>query len=799
MRRKLFILLVLLIPVLLSAQDFSGLRLMINPGHGGHDSDDRFIPMTGFWESESNLTKALYLRDILSDLCDTVVLSRTQNLTGDDLPLSQISAIANANNVDFFLSIHSNANNQRSNYPLVLFRGYDQEPVFERAREMAQIMAEKMFSFNEGTWTANEPEVRGDWSFYPDWGTSGLGVLRNLSMPGVLTEGSHHDYLMECWRLQNISYRKKEAWCMAWSFRDYFNNPPTSMEIGLFPQGLVAGTLRDQERSTPYYADSTTLDRFLPLNKIQVHMEPGNRVFEGDSMNNGFFFFDSVPPGNYTLFFEADAYFYDSAMVEVQANKLSLVNRFMQFDTTVVPRVLSYSPGNSVEDSISSMQPVEIVFSHPMDTASVASAFSIQPPVIGVLKWNDGFTHMQFIPGKPYEKATGYYWMLDSTATHIWQVPVEAGVEGGFITRNRNRLQVVDHYPRSSQQDVNPGVQFRVVVDAPFNQASLINQVELRDAAGNLLPVRNQKITSQGSRGYYSCDPAVSLEENVQYTFRLQGAVADVDGNILYEPFAVTFSVQEQALSAGLLLDGFETASWSDPDLSPNTLSTDPAKTYFLPYNKYVIQGTKSGRLEYAFTAKEGVCHLPSLAPVQIQENTDTLGCWVFGDLSYNELACWFGTGTGSSRQVIDTMDFAGWRFLRVPLSGAMTITAFELKLLENGLPAGTIYFDELVAMKTTSLHPGNSPILPVLSVFPNPLTSESLIRILIPDNTSGLLELIDYQGRSCWTGKLESGVKREYIRDLRDIPRLPEGILLLKLTLNSRDAIYETVIMLMN
>jgi len=58
------IILLFLIVTALSAQDFSGIKIYINPGHGGNDpANDRYIPQTGYWESEGNLTKGLYLRD----------------------------------------------------------------------------------------------------------------------------------------------------------------------------------------------------------------------------------------------------------------------------------------------------------------------------------------------------------------------------------------------------------------------------------------------------------------------------------------------------------------------------------------------------------------------------------------------------------------------------------------------------------------------------------------------------------------------------------------------------------------
>ena len=83
--------LLLLSASFLIAQDFSGIRIYINPGHGGHDSDDRFIAATGFWESDGNLTKGLFLRDILNSFSATTKISRTTNNSSDDLKSSDQS------------------------------------------------------------------------------------------------------------------------------------------------------------------------------------------------------------------------------------------------------------------------------------------------------------------------------------------------------------------------------------------------------------------------------------------------------------------------------------------------------------------------------------------------------------------------------------------------------------------------------------------------------------------------------------------------------------------------------------
>ena len=132
----------------LQAADFTGVKIYINPGHGGYDgTNDRnleTIPYAlgdtlGFWESWSNLRKALALRDRLQAAGATVYLSRTQNRDEDDRVLSEIAEEANANSVDAFLSIHSNAigNNVGTNYLLLLFHGYDADPTVPESKTQA--------------------------------------------------------------------------------------------------------------------------------------------------------------------------------------------------------------------------------------------------------------------------------------------------------------------------------------------------------------------------------------------------------------------------------------------------------------------------------------------------------------------------------------------------------------------------------------------------------------------------------------------------------------------------------------
>ena len=184
-------------------------RVFINPGHGGHDSDDRHVPTwvigeqdtLHYYESNSNLTKGLALQEILTNKGYETAISRKT-------------------------SIHSNATGieKRVNFPLGLYRGWDGEPAVEGSLKLSQLVMKHLYGSELAVWT-NDQRSNGDWSFY-DWGYKvGLGVLRFNKLPGFLSEGSFHDYLPERERLLNDSYCWLEAWNQSLGFDQYFLRP----------------------------------------------------------------------------------------------------------------------------------------------------------------------------------------------------------------------------------------------------------------------------------------------------------------------------------------------------------------------------------------------------------------------------------------------------------------------------------------------------------------------------------------------------------------------------------------------
>lgn len=347
MKRAIFVLALIALCVVLSAADFNGVKIYVNPGHGGWDSNDRniqTIPFAmgdtlGFWESKSNLIKGLYLRELLQSQGATVYMSRTLNRTQDDRSLSEIAAEANANNVDAFLSIHSNAvgANQGTNYLLLLFHGRDNAPKYPQSLVQAQKAWPRLINNQLTTWThyTTSTNIRGDSTFY---GTYGLGVLTPLVVPGFLSEGSFHDYKPETHRLLNSDYCKLEATNFHRYFCDYF-------QADLPATGMIAGFVKGAEQTInhpQYIYKAGTHDRWLPLNGARVKLmnAAGDSLmgYQVDTLYNGVFAFHQLQPGTYKLRFTAANHTAKDTTVTVAAAATTYARMLLVNPSLVVQR-----------------------------------------------------------------------------------------------------------------------------------------------------------------------------------------------------------------------------------------------------------------------------------------------------------------------------------------------------------------------------------------------------------------------------------------------------------------------------
>ena len=424
MKKIFMILAAALLTISVSAADLTGKRIYINPGHGSFGPNDRpmatipypALPTTGmpdtlgFYESNTNLWKCMYLGEKLEAMGATVLYSRTQNgpwpyeMKNGDYPdyvwckgcgianpslgwqvtdsydahpdyekynrnLVEMTEEVEANNIDYFISVHSNANTEGStaNFPLLLYRGPDK---YETANstdgyeyvvgsyEMAKLAnEEKLKIMKAGIDVSSNTalNIRGDWNFYSSHSDrthangkkySGyLGALKH-GAPGYLSEGYFHTCQPARHRALNQDYCHMEG-------LDYYRAIIRYYGADAETKGYIVGTVKDQYNKMNHslfnYAPKTN-DQWVPCNGAEVVLKKaGVEVarYQVDNNYNGIFVFEGLEPGDdYTLDATCPGYHPlaqdQKVALTVKANETTYPMIYLT-DTAYVPPTIIYT------------------------------------------------------------------------------------------------------------------------------------------------------------------------------------------------------------------------------------------------------------------------------------------------------------------------------------------------------------------------------------------------------------------------------------------------------------------------
>ena len=338
--KKLLLSIFALCAVIMSA---SATKIYVNPGHGSWTSECRNMLLInypsygdtlGFWESNTNLWKGLYLEKKLKESGFTVKMSRrysggasSDNYGAYDKALHVIAAEANSWGPNYFISIHSNAHQDGAvtNYPLFIHRGWTNSETCSGSIWGERILWPHHYEiFLQGqennsypNYNNNNKNIQGGQSMN-GWD---YGVLCH-SYPGTLVEGYFHTY-------QPARHRAMQPdWCRQEGLR-YWRGFTEMYGTAKDTKGYIMGYIRtkDKQINQTHYSGRSANDIYYPINGARVVLRNAKgeliktdpykyvardfvsqAVYTTDNYYNGVFVYDDLAPGKYKIYVHCKGY-----------------------------------------------------------------------------------------------------------------------------------------------------------------------------------------------------------------------------------------------------------------------------------------------------------------------------------------------------------------------------------------------------------------------------------------------------------------------------------------------------------
>lgn len=201
-----------------SATPLKGVRIVVDPGHGGNSSGT-YGTIKGLYEKTLTLTYANILKNKLQALGATVVMTRTTDVNPDNPDMSSRTAYARNNGTDLLLSVHMNGYSKQSAAGCSLH--YFNEYSYAVTRSMTDAMRQV-----EGAYTKNYKEEEFKKRSEPcAW--SPLFLCRVHDCPAVLIEYGFMTNPINMDLLINTTYQDKIVQATVDGVLKYFQSLPT--------------------------------------------------------------------------------------------------------------------------------------------------------------------------------------------------------------------------------------------------------------------------------------------------------------------------------------------------------------------------------------------------------------------------------------------------------------------------------------------------------------------------------------------------------------------------------------------
>lgn len=180
--------------------------IVIDPGHGGHDTGTQSISKPRYQEKSLNLVTAQFIKGFLQQLGYQVILTRENDTF---ISLDKRAQMANELKPSLFVSVHYNSapSAEANGIEVFYYQSKDKKERVQKSKRLAHSILKHVLTHTK----AKSRGVK----------HANYAVIRETNMPAVLIEGGFVTNEAELQNLKDPIYLKKIAWGVVKGIDEY--------------------------------------------------------------------------------------------------------------------------------------------------------------------------------------------------------------------------------------------------------------------------------------------------------------------------------------------------------------------------------------------------------------------------------------------------------------------------------------------------------------------------------------------------------------------------------------------------
>jgi len=664
------------------AQQVTGLSdftIYLDPGHALKENAGLY----GYTEAEKTVRVALAIREYLQTHTDIKTVYMCREDDNKQITLSQRTDEANALDVDFYYSIHSDAGTPDVNSTLTMYGGWNNSGVtIEKTPNGGKAFGDALCPDLTGVMRlstrgnlADQINYNGNIPTHSNQHPY-LHVNRESNMASLLSEAGYHTNPTQQQRNINAEWKRMEGLSAFRSILEYMNVARPDL-------GILSGVITDDETGVPANGVTVKITGTDKTYTTDTYESVFNKYSKDpDELHNGFYFIEGFTAGeNLTVEFSSPHFESQTKTITIATNPTgrtaeSLNSLDLQLKNIVPSKVKEISARDL--DNVVKDKPLVITFTRKMDRTLTESAISITPSAPVVYTWKDDYTLSLDITGLEFE--TNYTLTIDgsiakNTHTDNFLDGDGDGVEGGdyvlpFTTAEQDveAPYVVSYDPADTSESPEARPVIRIEFNETLDEASITeNQLSVSESGVPVEGVVRHVVVNRRSVLHYMFNE--DLKTGKTYAVNMLGGLKDLYGNEIVGGLQYSFSVTPRLVEEVINIDDFTTVgAWWHPNGSGSTsgINTDVSKTSSST-ETYSVDSPTSLMMTYLWDESH-----TGMFRIRLYRNSKApkftkdyiLQAYVLGDASNNNFRLTVRDTEGIKSQKPIPMDWAGWKLI---------------------------------------------------------------------------------------------------------------------------------------